>query len=158
MAQEIVHLTPEGFAKFQNELDYLRTTRREEVAAKLRNAREDGVYGENFGYENAIDEQAFVEGRIQQLEGLLGRARVIHNDGRSVPDGVVYLNCMVTIQEEGYDAETFHLVGSAEADPRQGRISDESPLGSKLLGKRVGDDVRVAAPAGDFVYRIIAVE
>lgn len=157
MAQEVVHLTPEGFTKFQDELHYLRTTRREEVAAKLRNAREDGVYGENFGYENAINEQAFVEGRIQQLEGLLGRARVL-DDEREVPNGVVHLNCMVTIQQEGYDAETFHLVGSAEADPRLGKISDESPLGSKMLGKRVGDTVEVAAPAGVFEYRILSVK
>lgn len=158
MVQEVTYLTQEGFEKFQQELHYLRTARREEVATRLRVAREDGVYGENFAYEAAIDEQAFVEGRIQQLELLLGRARIINGNGHNGSAECVGLNCIVTVQEDGYDAEQFHIVGSAEADPRAGKISDESPLGASLLGKRIGDSVTVKAPAGSFVYRIVSID
>ncbi|HOA25292.1 MAG: transcription elongation factor GreA [Aggregatilineales bacterium] len=158
MVQEIIYLTQEGYQKFHEELNYLRTVRREEVAARLRVAREDGVYGENFAYESAVDEQAFVEGRIQQLELLLGRARIINGNGHNGATDCVGLNSIVTVQEEGSEPERFHIVGSAEADPSLGKISDESPLGRSLLGKRVGESVTVKAPAGSFVYRIVAIE
>ena len=158
MAQEIVHLTQEGFLKFQDELHYLRTVRREEVAAQLRIAREDGAYGENFALEEAVNEQAFVEGRIQQLEQLLGCARIIEGGAQDGRPDAVGLNCRVTVKEEGYEPETFHIVGSAEAEPVLGKVSNESPLGRSLMGRCVGETVTVKAPAGEFTYCILAIE
>jgi len=158
MLQDVMHLTPEGFLKFQEELNFLRTVRREEVANRLRVAREDGMYGENFALETAIEDQAFVEGRIQQLELLLGRARILDGNGHNGKLDSICLNCKVTVCEDGYAPETYHIVCSAEADPIQGKISDESPLGRALLGRRVGDHVSVRAPGGSFSYEILSIE
>lgn len=159
MVDEVVYLTREGLRKFESELNYLRTVRRSEVAERLRQALEEGGdLTENAEYEAAKNDQAFVEGRIQQLEMLLSRASIIDEDEVSGPPDVVRLNMLVTVQEEGQEPDTFHIVGSAEADPRAGRISDASPLGRALLGRQVGDIVRVDAPDGQFIYRIVAIE
>lgn len=158
MTDEIVHLTREGYRKFEAELNYLRTVRRSEVAERLRQALEEGGdLTENAEYEAAKNDQAFVEGRIQQLELLLSRARIIDEDEGSGPPHMVRLNTLVTIQDEGGETDIYHIVGSAEADPRAGRISDASPLGRALLGKQVGDVVRVEAPDGEFTYRILSI-
>jgi transcription elongation factor GreA len=99
-----------------------------------------------------------VEGRVQQLELLLSRAQILDDGATVVSDGIVRLNCTVTVQEDGEKAEKFHIVGAAEADPMKGRISDVSPLGKALLSKKVGDKVIINAPDGSFSYKIIAVE
>ena len=159
MAEQVVHMTREGFQKFESELNYLRTVRRSEVATRLRQALEEGGdLVENAEYEDAKNEQAFVEGRIQQLEMLLSRARVVEDDEQSRPSGIVHFNSVVTVQEDGYEPETFRIVGPAEADPQAGKISDASPLGRVLLGKCVGDMVTVDAPDGVFVYHILEIE
>ncbi|HEC22285.1 MAG TPA: transcription elongation factor GreA [Chloroflexi bacterium] len=156
--QQVVHLTREGYEKFEAELNYLRTVRRSEVAERLRRALEEGGdLVENAEYEDAKNEQAFVEGRIQQLETLLSRAQIIEEQESSGPNGVVQLNSVVTVQEEGGEPRTFHLVGRLEANPSEGKISDESPLGRALLGKQAGDTVVVEAPDGQFEYRILSV-
>ncbi len=158
MEEQIVHLTREGYRAFEAELNYLRTVRRSEVAQRLRIALEEGGdLVENAEYEDAKNEQAFVEGRIQQLEALLSRAQIIEDRELEGPSDVVRLNSVVTVQEDGYEAETFHIVGPAEADPAAGRISDVSPLGQALLGKQVGDTVTVEAPDGALTYRLIAI-
>ncbi|HOA22602.1 MAG: transcription elongation factor GreA [Aggregatilineales bacterium] len=154
-----MYLTQEGFEKLENELQELRNVRRYEVAERLRLALEEGGdLVENAEYEDAKNEQAFVEGRIQHLENLLSRARIIEEQEHDGPPDVVRLNSVVTIQEDGSEPETYHLVGPAEANPLEGKISDASPLGRALLGKRPGDKVTVNAPDGSFEYVIISVE
>ncbi len=148
-------LTREGYLKLQEELEYLRTVRRQEVAERLHEAMEGGELIEDAEYEAAKNEQAFVEGRIQELEILLANARVIEETNHA---GVVQVGVTVTVQEEGAEPEVYTIVGPAEANPRNGRISNESPLGRALLDHRAGDVVRVDAPGGSFTVRILKVE
>ena len=147
-------LTPEGKARLEEELEFLRKVRRPEVAEHIRLAREDGDLSENAGYDAAKEEQAHVEGRILTLENILKNAQIIEKKGNS---GTVVVGSQVTVQEDGYDAETFHIVGSAEVNPQQGRISNKSPLGRALLGKRQGDEVQVNTPNGVTVFTVIQV-
>jgi transcription elongation factor GreA len=159
MVHEIVHLTREGYRKFEEELQHLLTVRREEVAGRLHQALEEGgELIENAEYADAKNEQAFVEGRIQELESILSRARIIEDEESNGPPDSVRLNSVVTIQEEGYDPEKFRIVGNAEAAPREGLISNDSPLGKALWGKKVGDEACVEAPDGEFKYRILSIE
>lgn len=149
------YLTRQGYEKLQDELEYLRTVKRQEVAERLHEAMEGGELIEDAEYEAAKNEQAFVEGRIQELEMLLANARVIEDKG--VMD-VVQVAAEVTIQEGDNEPELYTIVGPAEANPREGRISHESPLGRALLNHRAGDVVRVDAPDGSFTVRILKVE
>ena len=148
------YLTREGFERLQNELDYLRTEKRNEVAARLRDALEDGELIENAELEAAKNEQSFVEGRIKELEILLSNARLIGENNQS---DIIQVGSKVKVQEEGYDAEEYTIVGAAEADPRLGRISNESPLGKALLNKKPGDKVKVDAPGGEFEIEILSI-
>jgi transcription elongation factor GreA len=158
MDDQVVHLTKEGFQKFESELNYLRSVRRGELAERLRLALEEGGdLVENAEFEDAKNEQAFVEGRIQYLEMLLNRAEIMEGNG-STTSGVIGLNSVVTVQEEGEKPEKFHIVGAAEADPLLGRISDVSPLGRALIGRQVGDKVVISAPDGSFTYKIVAIK
>ncbi len=147
-------LTREGYLKLQEELEYLRTVRRQEVAQRLHEAMEGGELIEDAEYEAAKNEQAFVEGRIQELEMLLANARVIEATNHA---DLVTLGATVTIEEEGAEPEVYTIVGPAEANPRNGRISNESPLGRALLDRRPGDVVRVDAPGGSFTVRVVKV-
>ena len=145
-------LTSEGFQKLQEELEYLRKTKREEVANRLHEAIEGGELLDNAELEAAKNEQAFVEGRIKELEILLATARVV--DEKEVDTDSIQVGNTVTIQEEGSrEKEEYTIVGAAEADPDEGKISNESPLGKALLGKRLGDKVTVDAPAGAYVVK-----
>jgi len=148
-------LTRLGYQKLQEELEYLRTVKRQEVAQRLHEAMEGGELIEDAEYEAAKNEQAFVEGRIQELEMLLANARVIEETGKM---DVIQVGATVTIQEEGSEPEVYTIVGPAEANPREGRISNESPLGRALMDHRPNDRVRVDAPAGSFYVRILKVE
>ena len=148
-------LTRQGYLKLQEELDHLRTTKRQEVAARLHEAMEGGELIEDAEYEAAKNEQAFVEGRIQELEILLANARVIEEKGGM---DVVQVGARVTIQEDGNDPEIYTIVGPAEANPRDGRISNESPLGRAVMDHRAGDRVRVDAPGGSFHVSILKVD
>lgn len=153
---ESVYLTAEGAEELRQELDTLVNVRRPELARKLREAVEDGDLKENANYHDAREQKALVEGRIQYLENVLRSAQIITRDGSS---DVVQLGSEVTIREEGADEdETYVIVGAAEANPREGRISHESPLGRALLNHRAGDVVKVDAPDGSFMVRIIKVE
>ena len=150
-------LTREGFQRLQEELEHLRTVKRQEVAHRLREAMEDGGdMGVDLDaeYEAAKNEQAFVEGRIQELEILLANARVIQATGERE---VVEVGATVTIQEGENQAEVYTVVGRAEANPREGRISNESPLGRALMDHRAGETVKVEAPGGSFTVNILKV-
>lgn len=152
----VVYLTPEGYQALEEELEYLKTTRRQEVAERLHNALSEGELIENAELEEARREQSFVEGRILELEEYLRKAHIISKSEEK--SDTVILGSTVTVREDGYgEDEQYFVVGSAEADPRKGRISNESPLGKALLGKRVGDKAIVRAPAGDIVFEIIAI-
>ena len=149
-------LTREGYQNLQEELEYLRTEKRKEIAQRLHEALDGGELIENAEYEAAKNDQAFVEGRIKDLEILLAMARVI--DEAQPSKDVVQVGSRVTIQEEGFDQEVYTIVGAAEANPDNGRISNESPLGKALLNRKVNDKVQVEAPAGTFTVTILSVE
>jgi len=147
-------LTREGHAKLHEELEYLRTQKRQEVAQRLHEAMDGGELIEDAEYEAAKNEQAFVEGRIQELEVLLANARVIEETGNLE---FVQVGAKVTIQEDGSEAEVYTIVGPAEANPRNCRISNESPLGRALMDHRAGDLVKVDAPGGSFTVKVLKV-
>jgi transcription elongation factor GreA len=148
------YLTREGFERLQQELDYLRKVKRIEVADRLRDALEDGELIENAELEAAKNEQSFVEGRIKELEILLSNAHLIEETTQT---DHIQVGSKVKVQEEGYDPEEYVIVGAAEADPRLGRISNESPLGKALLNHKAGDRVNVEAPGGEFEIEILSV-
>ena len=153
----ITYLTREGYDKLQAELDYLTTTKRNEVAERLHEAMEGGELIENAEYEAAKNEQSFVEGRIKELEILLATARVV--DEKEVDNEIIQVGSKVTITEAGSKTkETYLIVGAAEVDLDEGKISNESPLGKALLNKKKGDKVKVDAPAGSFEVSIVKVE
>jgi len=149
-------LTKEGYQKLQDELDYLRTAKRQEVANRLHEAMEGGELIENAEYEAAKNEQAFVEGRIQELDLLLATAKIIEDNGKKKGD-VVHLGSKVTIKEGNFEAETFSIVGAAEANPREGKISNESPIGKAILNRKVGETVKVETPGGTYNVKILKV-
>jgi len=152
MTEEQILLTPEGRARLQAELEHLRTVRRPQVAQQLREAADEGDLNENSGYDDAKHEQAFVEGRILTLETLLKRAVVVEH--RTASDSVAF-GSQVTVMERGDREETFQIVGSAEVDLRNARISNESPLGKALLGHKVGEEVAVETPDGRRYFEIL---
>ncbi|HDQ71806.1 MAG TPA: transcription elongation factor GreA [Chloroflexi bacterium] len=151
---EPIYLTPEGFQKRKKELDYLRTVRRQEVALRLHNALQEGDILENAELEDAKNEQAFLEGRIMALEQLLYKAIIIQEEG---PRDTVGVGSRVTVVEGSGPPETYHVVGSAEADPTQGMISNESPLGRALMGRKIGDTAEVNAPDGVLAFKIVGI-
>ncbi|MBN1953437.1 MAG: transcription elongation factor GreA [Anaerolineae bacterium] len=156
MNQKAVHLTAEGIERLQEELDKLVNVRRPALAERLRRAIQQGDLSENADYITAKEEQGFLEGRILEIEAMLRQAVIIAEGGTTEE---VRLGSRVTVVEEGLgETEAFHLVGPAEADPIEGRISYESPLGRELLGCKVGERVRVQAPAGDIFFRIEKIE
>jgi transcription elongation factor GreA len=153
-----VYLTESGMKELQEELKHLREVRRPEVASRIGQAKEYGDISENAEYEDAKNEQAFIEGRIRTIEDLLNRARLIKEDRSASNGGIVRLGSRVTTVDDTDEKETWQLVSSAEANPVQGKISDESPVGRALLGRRVGDQVSVRALAGMLNFKIVAVD
>lgn len=153
MVDQPQYLTPEGLKNLESRLKHLTEVRRAEIAERLRQALEEGGdLSENAEYEDAKNEQAFVEGEIMRLETILSNAQVIEATGKS--DKVV-LGAQVTVIEEGTkEAEVYTLVGSAEANPREGKISSESPLGKALLGVKAGEKVKVNTPDGSITYLV----
>jgi transcription elongation factor GreA len=149
-------LTKEGYQKLQDELDYLRGAKRQEVANRLHEAMEGGELIENAEYEAAKNEQAFVEGRIQELEMLLATAKIIDENGRKKSDAI-QIGSKVTLKEGNFEPETFTIVGAAEANPRDGKISNESPIGKSILNHRVGDTVKVETPGGTYNVKILKI-
>lgn len=153
MAQQI-YLTPEGEAKLKTELAELTGHKREELAQRLRSAIQMGDLSENADYHKAKEDQAFLEGRIQEIEGVLRTAIIVektHSDK-------VMVGSFVTIQEEDFPPETYHVVGAKEADPRNGKISNESPIGKALMDHKAGDTVETETPDGKIAFKILKVE
>jgi len=150
-------LTQEGYDELLNELNYLRNEKRAEVADRLHEAMEGGELIENAEYEAAKNEQAFVEGRINELEYLLATARIV-GDKTEKADSV-QVGSKVTIKEVGSDLEELYtIVGAAEAKPDLGKVSNESPLGKALINHKAGDRVTINAPAGSFTVDVIKIE
>src|SRR5512134_2699673 len=153
MSQQ-TYLTPEGAARLRAELKELTGPRREELALRLRAAIQMGDLSENADYHKAKEDQAFLEGRIQEIEAVLRTAVIVektHSD-------VVTVGSTVTVQEENFDPETYYVVGAKEADPRNGKISNESPIGSALMDHKVGDVVEAETPGGKLKIKILKVE
>jgi transcription elongation factor GreA len=150
------YLTAEGAEKLKVELEQLKGPARVALAKRLRAAIQQGDLSENADYHSAKEEQGFLEGRIQELEYLLSNARIIeeHNGKRDV----VEVGGYVTVQEDGEEPETYMLVGAKEADPRNGRISNESPIGRAVIGHRAGEQVKVQTPSGIILLKIVKVE
>jgi transcription elongation factor GreA len=146
------YLTPEGAEELRRELDELITVRRPALAAKLTEAVAQGDLKENADYHDAKEQQGFMEGRIKYLENILRSAVVIESNTDS---DEVTLGAKVTIVEDGTkDEETYIIVGAAEANPREGKISNESPIGAALLGRKVGEKVKVNTPAGEMSFKV----
>ncbi len=154
MQDKPVPLTREGLAKLEQELEYLRTVRRQEVADRIHQAKELASAQNNAEYDDAKNEQAFVEGRILTLERMVQNAVIIEEHTHS---SRVDLGSEVTVLTAEGREEHYTIVGSAEARPKDGRISNESPVGRALLGKAVGDEVQVQVPAGILRLTITAV-
>jgi transcription elongation factor GreA len=149
------YLTAEGAEELKRELEQLINVQRPELAAKLTEAVSQGDLKENADYHDAKEKQAFLEGRIAYLENVLRSAAIIQTGGKS---DTVSLGGAVTIVEDGTtDEETYTIVGAAEANPREGKISNESPIGSALLGRKVGEKVTVKTPGGDMKFKIKSV-
>ena len=153
MNSKPTYLSKDGLEKLRAELDEMVSVKRPEVANRIHDAKEHGDLSENAEYEDAKNEQAFVEGRIQTLEALIKNATLI--DEHTSTDHVQIGSTVKVKSEDG--PETFLIVGSAEAKPSQGRISNESPVGRALLGKKKGEKVVVKVPAGDFAYTIVEI-
>jgi len=156
MAEKAVPLTKEGMAKLQEELDYLITVRRPQIARRIQEAKELTSAQNNAEYDDAKNEQAFVEGRILTLERIIQNAVMIDEE-EAHHSNRVRLGSTVTVLNQDGQEEHYTIVGSAEANPGQGRISNESPVGKALLDKRVGDEVQVTAPAGTLRFTITAI-
>ena len=155
MPAKQVPLTKEGLTKLQGELDQLLTVRRAEVAQRIHDAKELVGAQNTPEYEDARNEQAFVEGRILTLEAIIQNAEIIEetHDHQKVS-----LGSKVTVLNHKGERENYTIVGSAEADPKAGRISNESPVGQALLAKGVGDEVKVNAPAGVLRWTIVRID
>ncbi|MCL6454578.1 MAG: transcription elongation factor GreA [Alicyclobacillus sp.] len=157
MAEKEVILTPEGLQKLEDELEHLKSVKRREVAERIKLAISYGDISENSEYEDAKNEQAFVEGRIMTLEKMLRNARVIRDD--DVDTDIVSIGSTVVLRDVEFDEEVeYTIVGSAEADPASNRISNESPVGRALLGKATGSIVEVAVPAGTIQFEILRIK
>jgi transcription elongation factor GreA len=157
MAEEQIYLTQEGADKLRAELDELVNVKRSELADKLREARAMGDLSENADYIDAKEQQAFLEGRIKQLEFTLRHADVVSDDAAA--SGQVRIGSRVTVVEEDFDeTETYLIVGTAESNPVEGKISHESPLGKALMGHAAGDTVSYQAPVGELRFTIKSIE
>ena len=156
MADKELLVSPEGLKKLEAELEHLTTVRRREVAERIKTAREFGDISENSEYEDAKNEQAFIEGRIQNLEKMLRQARVV-DSGNQDPN-VIHIGSAVTVRDlEENELEDYVIVGATEADPMKNRISTESPVGKALMGAKVGDQVEVSAPVGKIRFEIVKI-
>lgn len=155
MEKKIV-LTNEGFQKFEKELEELKSIKRKEVAAKIKVALSFGDLSENSEYDEAKNEQAMIEARIVQLETMLRNVQVINE--AEISTDVINIGSVVSIKEiDSDEIETYHIVGSSEANPLDGKISDESPIGKALISHKTGDIVEVETPSGLIKFKIISI-
>lgn len=157
MADKETILTSAGLQKLEDELENLRSVKRQEVAERIKVAISYGDISENSEYDDAKNEQAFVEGRILVLEKMIRTAKII--DDTAIGKDVVTLGSTVTVEDlEFKEKETYVIVGTTEADPSENRISNESPVGAAILGQKVGAKVSVATPAGALMYKILKIK
>ena len=156
MDREVI-LTEEGYSRLKEEIEYLSTTKRREVAERIKEAREFGDISENSEYDDAKNEQAQLEYRIQSLEQKLRNARVV--DTEHVSTETVSIGALVTLRDtkDKKITRSYSIVGSAEADPKNGRLSNESPVGKALLGRKKGEKVTIPAPRGALEYQIVKI-
>ena len=156
MTEKQVMLTEEGLKKLEEKLEHLKTVRRTEVSERIKQAISFGDISENSEYEDAKNEQAFIEGEIMTIENMLRNAKIIEEGQGTVK---VVIGCTVVLKDIEFDEDLeYAIVGSAEADPMEGRISDESPVGKAVLGHRVGDIVDVIVPAGTLKYEVLEIK
>jgi transcription elongation factor GreA len=154
--KEPVYLTADGLAKVKKELEYLTTVKRREVAQMIAEAKAEGDISENAGYDEAKTAQGFLEGKIRELEATVSMAKII--DENDMPKHKVSLGHTIVLREVGTDfEETFTIVGSREADPGNGRISNESPMGKAIMGKAVGDTAKVSTPGGEVEFEVLGI-
>ncbi len=157
MAEKKNVVTYSGLKKIEEELQDLKVNKRREIAAKIKEAREQGDLSENAEYDAAKDEQRDIEARIEQLETMLKNIEVVDED--EVDTGVVGIGCKVIVYDYEYDEEVeYDIVGSSQADIMNNKISDESPVGMALKGAKVGEEVLVEAPDGEFKYRVLDIK
>jgi transcription elongation factor GreA len=154
MTQQPIYLTPEGEKKLKAELAELTGPRREELAKRLRSAIQMGDLSENADYHKAKEDQGFLEGRIQEIEAILRMAVIVEKTSSDV----VTVGSLVTVQEDNFSPETYSIVGAKEADPRSGKISNESPIGRALMDHKVGDVVSAETPGGQIKFKILKIE
>lgn len=155
--EKVFPMTKDGKEKLEKELEYLKSVRRKEVVERIKVARSFGDLSENSEYDSAKEEQAFVEGRITTLENMIRNAKIIEDD--ELNSDMVTLGKTVTFVElpDG-DEETYTIVGSAEADPFEGKISNDSPIAKSLIGQKVDDEVTVQTPGGEMRVRIVSIK
>ncbi|MHB0987309.1 MAG: transcription elongation factor GreA [Bellilinea sp.] len=153
---DVSYLTLDGLNRLKDELARMKGPEREEIAKRLRAAIDQGDLSENADYTSAKEDQAFLEGRIQETERLLSNVVIIDNVTKNLEE--VGIGDHITIQEGAYQAEKYHLVGPKEADPGNGRISLESPIGKALLGRKVGEEVMADTPGGSIRFKILKIE
>jgi len=155
MEKKEIFITPDGIKKIREELELLTKTKRPELAQRLRHAVEMGDLSENADYIKAKEDQAFLEGRIQELEYILREATIVEPQ---MQNDRVQIGSIVKISYAGGEPETFQIVGVTEANPRQGKISHESPIGQALVGKKAGDHAIVQTPAGESELLILEIQ
>ena len=154
---KVIKITDDGLKKLEDELQDLKVVRRKEVAAKIKEAREQGDLSENAEYDAAKDEQRDIEARIEQIEKILKNAEVVVED--EVDLDKISVGCVVKVLDVEYDEEEeFKLVGSSEANSLNGKISNESPVGKALIGARVGDTIKVETQAGEIEYKVLEIQ
>jgi transcription elongation factor GreA len=158
MVEKTQPITKEGLQRLEQELNYLETERRREVAARIHQAKELASTQNNADYEDAKNEQAMVEGRIQTLQALIQHAEIIDEEGAHKSKRVI-LGSTVRVKVSDGESKTqeFTIVGPAEADPRDGKISNESPVGRALIGKKINDEVQVSVPKGILAMKIVKI-
>ena len=153
---KVIKITDDGLKKLQDELENLKTNGRAEIAEKIKVARGYGDLSENSEYDEAKNEQAKIEARIVEIEAMLKNVEIIEDVKGKAKTVVIGVKVKVLDEEYGDESE-YRVVGSTEADPRSGKISDESPVGKALLGKKIGDEVIVDAPGGEFKLKVIEI-
>lgn len=151
---EEYYLTKEGAEKMRAELEDMKGRQRDELSKRLRTAIQQGDLSENADYHKAKEDQAFLEGKIREYEEILAGLKIIEKKA----GGAIDVGSHVVIQEEGRPEESYQVVGATEANPREGRISNESPIGSALIGHREGDTVVVKTPSGEMKFKVLKVE
>ncbi len=155
--EKVFPMTQAGKEKLEQELEYLKSVKRKEVVERIKIARSFGDLSENSEYDSAKEEQAFVEGRITTIENMIRNAKII-TDAELSGDTVSLGSSVTFIELPDGDEETYSIVGSAEADPFEGKISNDSPIAKSLIGKKVGEEVKVSTPGGDMDVKIIAIK